>query len=104
MREHHGEEAAVRARARAAQRVDPRGRGRPVVAVGDVQRRHLRERGFDRLGEYGLAAVDVEREWNGVREALGALQIAALKEPGEATLDRITEQLRGGIDVLGWRP
>ncbi len=52
------------------------------------------------LGEYGLAAVDVEGEWNGVREALGALQIAALKEPGEATLDRITEQLRGGIDVL----
>jgi len=52
------------------------------------------------LDAYGLAAVNVEKEWSGVREALGALQVATLKAPGEATLDKIVEQLRGGFDVL----
>ncbi len=71
-------------------RLRPQGELRVLVAIANPT-------GLD---AYGLAAVDVEREWSGVSQALGALQVVALKAPGEATLAKIAALLRGGIDVL----
>ncbi len=71
-------------------RLRPQGELRVLVAIANPA-------GLD---AYGLAPVDVEREWSGVSEALGALQIVALKARGEATVAKIAALLRGGVDVL----
>jgi hypothetical protein len=53
------------------------------------------------LSEYhGLAAIDAAAELTRAREALAGIDVVALAGPGEATLTRIVDELRGGYDVL----
>jgi hypothetical protein len=48
------------------------------------------------LDAYGLAAIDPAAELARAREALGDIPVAALVEPGQATLDGIVAALRDG--------
>ena len=47
-----------------------------------------------------LARVDVAAETERAREGLAPLPTQLLVEPGEATLDRLTDELREGYDIL----
>ena len=52
------------------------------------------------LGDYRLAAVDVDGELARARESLGQVAISELAGGGQATRNAILEELRSGYDVL----
>jgi hypothetical protein len=55
----------------------------------------------DKLRSMGLAEVDYEGEVKRVRDALGGVEVRTLGGPTDPlTVDRLSEQLRDGVDIL----
>jgi len=52
------------------------------------------------LNEYRLTPIDADSELDAVRDNLGAIPVAALASGGKTTLNRLTDRLREGFDIL----